>query len=59
MQCDLAYNNRTGLNVALLHFNYLEIWSVLSFDPNHPDPNLRPLSLRIFRARFLRELFRF
>jgi hypothetical protein len=29
------------------------------FDPNHADPNLLPLSLRLFRARFLRELFRF
>ncbi len=33
--------------------------SYLSVDPNYADPNLLPLSLRIFRARFLRESFRF
>ncbi len=31
----------------------------LRFDPNHTHPNPFPLSLRIFRSRFLRELFRF
>jgi hypothetical protein len=33
--------------------------SSLGFDPNRTNPDLLPLSLRIFRARFLRELFRF
>jgi len=31
----------------------------LGRNSNHTNPNLLPLSLRIFRARFLRESFRF
>jgi hypothetical protein len=31
----------------------------LGFESKHTDPNRFPLSLGVFRARFLRELFRF